>query len=103
MSRDCPECGNPLIGTADGGYACIQPDCDYGPVDADDAPPATGSPLDVRAVSGRVVVDVPDPRRGMDTRPHRVDSDAARRLAEALEVGADDADRTGDDDNPFGF
>lgn len=91
MTRDCPECGDPLIRTADGGFGCIQ--CGWSG-DADDAPEPTGSPLDVDAdLNGRVRLDCPDPRRHMDNNSARMSPDGARRLAEALEVAADDAER----------
>lgn len=94
MTRNCPECGDPLVPTADGRYTCIG--CQWSG-DEDDAPAPTGSPLDIRAdAQGRVQMDVPDPRRGMDTRPVRMGPDAARRLAEALEMAADDAERRED-------
>lgn len=94
MTRDCPDCGDPLIQNTDGGYTCIQCGNTW---DADDAPEPTGTPLDVGAdASGRVRMQVPDPRRGMDSRPVRMAPDAARRLAEGLEMAADDAERRED-------
>jgi len=68
----------------------------------DEAPPATGSPLDVLASPDEVQVKVPDPRRHRDTNPYRMSPDAARRFAEALEQAADDAERRGGDDDRGG-
>jgi hypothetical protein len=95
MSRDCPDCGDPLVPavTKDGAdaFSCIA--CGWSG-NADEAPAPTGSPLDVDTYAEQVQVRVPDPRRGHDTRPVRLSPDGARRLAEALEVTADDAERS---------
>jgi hypothetical protein len=94
VTRDCPDCGEILLKTADGGFHCIQ--CQWSG-DREDAPEPTGTPVDVRAtVSGSVTVEVPDPWTYRDTRPVTMGPDAARRFAEALEVAADDAERRED-------
>ena len=100
---DCPECDDPLMpmvmDSGEDGYTCIN--CDwYG--SEDDAPAETGSPLDVRAQPNQVKVIFPDPRRHFDETPWRTSPDAARRLAEALEQAADDAERRGEGDDDGG-
>jgi len=104
MSPDCPECGDPLVEAINYDddetvFTCIQ--CGYS-APAEEAPAPTGSPLDVRARNDEVQVEVPDPRRHRDTRPLRLSPDGARRLAEALEQGADDAERRGGGDSDGG-
>jgi ribosomal protein S27AE len=98
MSRDCPECGDPLIkATLENdreGFTCIQ--CGYSAT-KEKAPEPTGSPLDVDTYGGQVEIRVPSPKRGVDSRPVRIDPDAARRLAEHIEVAADDAERRGEE------
>lgn len=103
MAEKCPECGASLVPTATKGVLmCI--DCQWSG-DADEAIPDTSSPLDVRATQGEVVfeVEVAVSQRGR-TEPKniRLSPDGARRFAEALEQGADDAERRDDRDGGGG-
>ena len=101
MAEECPECGASLVPTAtEGVLACIQ--CQWSG-DADEAVPDTSSPLDVRTSQGKVVFEV-TVRQGIRTEQKyiRLSPDGARRFAEALEQGADDAERRDDRDGGGG-
>lgn len=90
--RDCPECGDPLVKTIDGSkFTCIS--CGWAG-DEDEAPAPTGSPYDVQASPGKVRMEIPENTSGHTIpKPLRMTPDGARRLAEALEIAADDAER----------
>lgn len=91
VTRDCPDCGDSLIKNAEDSFSCIQ--CGSS-LTGDDIPPYTGSPLDISTEPvGVVRMYIPDKRRHHDTTPFRMGPDAARALAEALEVAADNAER----------
>lgn len=61
----------------------------------------TEPPLDVETdPSGSVIVHVPDLRDGFDTRPFHVNADGARRLADALDAAANDAEDAAEEREP---
>lgn len=90
--RPCPMCGEDLVPIIDGdGYECLL--CGN-EVSAEDAPSPTAPPLDVRVTAfGDVRLDTPNSDQYDDILPYKLNPDAARRLADALEYAAEDADQ----------
>jgi len=101
MAKECPECGESLVPTATEDVLMCIP-CEWSGK-MDEASPDTSSPFAVRTTQGEVVFEV-KVRQGRQTESKniRLSPDGARRFAEALEQGADDAERRDDRDGGGG-